>query len=131
MSPISPFPVPTRPVVEEAAKRFGAVPAFGEEADPEGFLALHCAKATTADLASWLLDRGARRVSVVALEQAFDAKNPLFMRRWRGGSGLCRRCRRARLRKGPRRGRSWRARGWGLKQVSPECPECPMTNKGE
>jgi ATP phosphoribosyltransferase len=72
------LPVPTRPVVEEARKRFGAVPAFGEEADPEGFVALHCAKAATADLASWLLERGARRVSVVALEQAFDAKNPLY-----------------------------------------------------
>ena len=72
------MPVPTRPVVEEAARRFGAVPAFGEEADPEGFVVLHCAKAAAADLASWLLERGAKRVSVVALEQAFDAKNPLF-----------------------------------------------------
>ena len=72
------LPVPTRPVVEEAARRFGAVPAFGEEADPEGFVALHCAKAAAADLASWLLERGAKRVSVVALEQAFDARNPLY-----------------------------------------------------
>ena len=72
------LPVPTRPAVEEAARRFGAVPAFGEEADPEGFVVLHCAKAAAADLASWLLERGAKRVSVVALEQAFDARNPLY-----------------------------------------------------
>ncbi len=72
------MPVPTRPAVEEAARPFGAVPAFGEEADPEGFVALHCAKAAAADLASWLLERGAKRVSVVALEQAFDARNPLY-----------------------------------------------------
>ncbi len=72
------MPVPTRPVVEEAARRFAAVPAFGEEADPEGFVVLHCAKAAAADLASWLIERGAKRVSVVALEQAFDAKNPLY-----------------------------------------------------
>jgi ATP phosphoribosyltransferase len=72
------LPVPTRPIVEEAKRRFGAVPAFGEEADPEGFVALHCAKADAADLATWLLRKGAPRVSVIALEQAFDAKNPLY-----------------------------------------------------
>jgi ATP phosphoribosyltransferase len=72
------LPVPTRPIVEEARKRFGAVPAYGEEADPLGFVALHCARRATADLASWLLQQRAERVSVVALEHVFDAKNPLY-----------------------------------------------------
>ncbi len=69
---------PARPIVEEAKTRFGAVAAFGAEADPEGFVALHCAKAAAADLASWLLQKGAVRVSVVALEHVFDARNPLY-----------------------------------------------------
>jgi ATP phosphoribosyltransferase len=72
------LPVPTRPIVEEARKRFGAVPAYGEEADPLGFVALHCAKSATADLAGWLLQQRAERVSVVALEHVFDARNPLY-----------------------------------------------------
>ena len=55
-----------------------AAPAFGEEADPHGFVALHCARSKAADLADWLLAQGAERVSVIALEQVFDAKNALY-----------------------------------------------------
>ena len=45
---------------------------------PRGFVALHCAKSAAADLASYLLEKGAERVSVVALEHVFDARNPLY-----------------------------------------------------
>ena len=72
------LPVPSRPIVKEARRLFGAVPAFGAEADPEGFVVLHSAKSAAADLASWLLQQGAERVSVVALEHVFDARNPLY-----------------------------------------------------
>ena len=65
-------------VFDEARRRFGAVPAFGEAPDPKGFVALHCAKSAAADLASYLLEKGAERVSVVALEHVFDARNPLY-----------------------------------------------------
>ena len=69
---------PAKEIFDEAQKRFGAVPAFGEAADPLGFVALHCAKGVAADLASWLLEQGAGRVSVAALEHVFDARNPLY-----------------------------------------------------
>ena len=69
---------PANGLFAEARERFGAVPAFGEEPDPRGFVALHCAKAASADLASFLLAHGAERVSVVALEHVFDARNPLY-----------------------------------------------------
>ena len=65
-------------MVEKACALFDATPAFGEEADPHGFVALHCARAKAAELADWLLAQGAERVSVVALEQVFDARNPLY-----------------------------------------------------
>ena len=41
-------------------------------------MALHCARAKVAELAEWLLAQGAERVSVAALEQVFDARNPLY-----------------------------------------------------
>jgi len=72
------LPTPAHLVVDEACALFDAVPAFGEEADPHGFVALHCARSKAADLADWLLSRGAERVSVIALEQVFDARNPLY-----------------------------------------------------
>jgi ATP phosphoribosyltransferase len=72
------LPAPSRPIVQEAGRLFKAVPAFGAESDPEGFVLLHCARGDAADLASWLLHQGAERVSVVALEHVFDAKNPLY-----------------------------------------------------
>jgi ATP phosphoribosyltransferase len=64
-------------IAEEARARFGAVFAAGERVDPHGFVALHCARENAADLAGWLLAQGAERVSVAALEQVFDARNPL------------------------------------------------------
>jgi ATP phosphoribosyltransferase len=65
-------------IVETACERFGAVSATGEDADPHGFVALHCARGKVAELAGWLLAKGAERVSVIALEQAFDARNALY-----------------------------------------------------
>ena len=55
-----------------------AVSAAGEDVDPHGFVALHCARAKVAELAGWLFAKGAERVSVIALEQVFDAVNPLY-----------------------------------------------------
>ncbi|MBV8441816.1 MAG: ATP phosphoribosyltransferase, partial [Hyphomicrobiales bacterium] len=65
-------------IVEKAAEQFGAVAAAGEHVDPHGFVALHCARAKAANLAGFLLEQGAERVSVAALEQVFDAVNPLY-----------------------------------------------------
>ena len=70
--------VPARSILAEARERFGAVPATGEDADPHGPLALHCARDKVADLAGWLLTKGAERVSVAALEQTFAARNALY-----------------------------------------------------
>ena len=81
---------PAHLVVEEACAAFDAVPAFGEDADPQGFVALHCARAKAAELADWLLAQGAERVSVTALEQVFDAATR-STRRSRRGSGNRRR----------------------------------------
>jgi ATP phosphoribosyltransferase len=72
------LPGPAQLVVERARERFGAVPAPGEDAVERGLLSLHCAHAKVADLAAWLLAQGAERVSVVALEQVFNARNPLY-----------------------------------------------------
>jgi ATP phosphoribosyltransferase len=72
------LPGAAQAIFETARERFGAVSAAGEGIDPRGFVALHCARANVADLAAWLLAQGAERVSVVALEQAFDARNPLY-----------------------------------------------------
>ena len=72
------LPSPAHLVVETACERFGAVPATGEDAGPHGFVALHCARGKVAELAGFLLTKGAERVSVTALEQAFDARNRLY-----------------------------------------------------
>jgi ATP phosphoribosyltransferase len=72
------LPTPVHIAVEKACALFDAAPAFGEEADPHGFVALHCARSKAALLADWLLAEGAERVSVIALEQIFDAKNALY-----------------------------------------------------
>jgi len=82
------LPGPAGPVMTAACELFAAVPAAGEAAGPQNFVALHCAKADAAELANWLLTQGADRVSVAALEQVFDARNPLFERlEGRIGSG--------------------------------------------
>ena len=65
-------------IIEAARELFGAVSAIGDEFDSRGFVALHCTKDKVADLAAWRLAQGADRVSVAALEQVFDARNPLF-----------------------------------------------------
>ena len=72
------LPAPAGAVIEAAAERFGAVSATGEDVDPRGFVALHCARDRAADLAGWLLTQGAERVSVAALEQTFAARNALY-----------------------------------------------------
>ena len=72
------LPTPVHLIVEQACALFDATPALGDEPDPHGFVALHCGRAKAADLADWLLGQGAVRVSVVALEQVFDIRNPLF-----------------------------------------------------
>ena len=64
-------------VVDQACATFDAVPAFGEDADPQGFVTLHCARGKASELADWLLAQGAERVAVVAVEQVFDRRNPL------------------------------------------------------
>ena len=72
------LPSPAHLAVEAAYERFGAVPATGEDVDPHGYVALHCARGQVAELAGWLLEKGAERVSVAALEQAFSARNALY-----------------------------------------------------
>jgi ATP phosphoribosyltransferase len=72
------LPGPAQPVVEKAFERYGAVSGAGEDFGPDSLVVLHCARGKVADLAGWLLSNGAERVSVVALEQAFDARNPLY-----------------------------------------------------
>ena len=72
------LPSPAHLAVETALERFGAVSATGEDVDPHGFVALHCARGKVAELAGWLLEKGAERVSVAALEQAFSARNALY-----------------------------------------------------
>ncbi len=71
------LPAPVDVTVAEAARLYDATPALGEGADPRGFVTLHCDKAMTADLAAWLIEQGAERVTVAALEQAFDKRNAL------------------------------------------------------
>jgi len=72
------LPSPAHLAVEAAYEQFGAVSATGEDVDPHGFVALHCARGKVAELAGWLLEKGAERVSVAALEQTFDARNALY-----------------------------------------------------
>ena len=72
------LPVAAGPIVEAARERFDAVSAIGEEADPHGLVSLHCARDKAAELAGWLLTKGAERVSVAALEQTFAARNGLY-----------------------------------------------------
>jgi len=71
------LPRPAHGVVETAAERFGAVSATGEDVDPHGFVALHCARDKVAELSGWLLTQGAERVSVAALEQTFAARRTI------------------------------------------------------
>lgn len=72
------LPSPAHLAIEKARATFDAVPAFGDDADPQGFVALHCARGKAADLADWLLAQGAERVTVTAVEQVFDRRNALY-----------------------------------------------------
>lgn len=72
------MPTPAHLIVQEACARFGAQAAFGEEADPLGFVVLHSPKERAAELADWLLAQGAERVSVSPLEQVFSTQNALY-----------------------------------------------------
>ncbi len=72
------LPTPTHIAIAEACSRFDASPAFGDDADPQGFVTLHCVRSKSADLADWLLERGAERVTVTAVDQVFDKRNPLW-----------------------------------------------------
>ena len=69
--------LPTQIKVTEAQDRFDAAMAFGEDGDRRGLVTLHCPKGKAADLAAWLLEQGAERVTVTALEQIFDRRNAL------------------------------------------------------
>ena len=71
------LPTPVHLVIDQACATFDAVPAFGEDADPQGFVTLHCARGKAASLADWLLGQGAERVTVTSVEQVFDRRNPL------------------------------------------------------
>jgi ATP phosphoribosyltransferase len=71
------LPTPVHLVVEKARTAFDALTAFGEDADPLGFVTLHCTRAKAADLADWLLSQGAERVTVATVEQVFDRRNAL------------------------------------------------------
>ena len=52
-------PGPSR-LSRRRCERFGAVSATGEDVDPHGFVALHCARGKVAELAGWLLDERRR-----------------------------------------------------------------------
>jgi hypothetical protein len=65
-------------VLDSAAALFDAQPAFGDQADAQGFVALHAPKQNVAELAAWLLAQGAERVTVSALEHVFSARNALY-----------------------------------------------------
>jgi ATP phosphoribosyltransferase len=71
------LPAPTHLAVSQAVEKFGATFAFGEDADPQGFVTLQCARGKAADLAEWLLGQGAERVTVTSVEQAFAKRNAL------------------------------------------------------
>ncbi|HYC25525.1 MAG TPA: ATP phosphoribosyltransferase [Roseiarcus sp.] len=71
------LPAKVRRLAESALARFDARPAF-EDADAPGRIVLHAPKHRVADLAAWLLDQGATRVSVSALDLVFDARNALY-----------------------------------------------------
>lgn len=72
------LPPPTYFAISEAYARFGALPAFGDDADPQGFVTLHCPRGKAADLADWLLTMGAEKVTLTAVEHVFDKRNPLW-----------------------------------------------------
>ena len=71
------LPGPAAAAIAAAKAEFQATSAIGDLADPQGFVALHCPKARVADLAHWLLQQGAERVGVAALEQIYSSTETL------------------------------------------------------
>ncbi len=71
------LPSPAYLIVEKAREMFNATPAYGDEADPQGLVSLHCSHHNVAEVADWLLDQGADRVTVHRVEQVFNKKNAL------------------------------------------------------
>ena len=63
-------------VAKEAEERFQARAMFGLIS--EGPLRLICPKKRVAELADWLISKGADHVSVAPLEYIFSARNELF-----------------------------------------------------
>ncbi|GGE34157.1 ATP phosphoribosyltransferase [Agaricicola taiwanensis] len=72
------LPIDDGAVSVEAADRFGATAPFG--APEGGLLVLHVPNAQVYALADWLMNKGAEAVSVAALDEVFDARNPLWQR---------------------------------------------------
>jgi len=62
----------------EAARRFGAIAPFGAAGD--GPLTLHVPKGAAYALSDWLIAQGATTVTVGALDDIFEAENPLWHR---------------------------------------------------
>jgi ATP phosphoribosyltransferase len=68
---------PPESVLAEAFDRFGAV-VLPQRSDPTGQVAFRCRENMAAALATWLIDQGARDVSVRGHEYLFAAENALF-----------------------------------------------------
>lgn len=71
--------VPNKPrrTIREAEERFGARAIYGMDGD---IIRVVCPAGKAADLAGWLIERGAQHVSVSALDYIFSAGNPLYDR---------------------------------------------------
>lgn len=67
-----------QPILDAARERFGAEDVESEDNAASGFVTIHCPRDSAADLAGWLVARGAQRVTVAALDLVFDARNPLY-----------------------------------------------------
>jgi ATP phosphoribosyltransferase len=71
------FPGCNDALLAEATERFGVAAPFGGPTS-SGMLTLHCPPGRIYDLASFLREKGADTVSVVALDYVFSPDNPLF-----------------------------------------------------
>jgi ATP phosphoribosyltransferase len=67
------LPASAREVLSQAGQRFGA-----RVSSDAGVASLLCPRDKAAELADWLLAQGAERVTVHAVEQAFETPNPLY-----------------------------------------------------
>ena len=62
-------------IATEIVQLFGAQMPYGAA---QSDIAFHCAKDKAAELAEWLVQKGASHVSVQALDYVFSSRNPLF-----------------------------------------------------